>query len=163
MKLGVRNPVPGLETVAIAPFFNLIQDRPVDGREFALAYYSELQKVPGFEVLPAGVAERAIFQNQLQMKGPEDALALAKVLDVDAVVGVRDGDVLAVRREANVAHALEARVRRLEDEREVLRVQHDPLAIVLVPGRHAVATAETDRVALDKDLAREFDLHLRST
>lgn len=86
VELGVRNPVPGLETVAIVPFFNLSQDRTVDGREFALAYYSELQKVPGFEVLPVGVAERAIFENQLEMNGPEDALALAKILDVDAVV-----------------------------------------------------------------------------
>ena len=48
----MRNPVVGLETVAIAPFFNLSQERTVDGREFALDYYSELQKVPGFEVLP---------------------------------------------------------------------------------------------------------------
>lgn len=86
VELGVRNPVPGLETVAIVPFFNLSQDRTVDGREFALAYYSELQKVPGFEVLPVGVTERAIFENQLDMTGPEDALTLAKILDVDAVV-----------------------------------------------------------------------------
>ena len=86
VELGLRNPVPGLETVAIVPFFNLSQDRTVDGREFALAYYSELQKVPGFEVLPVGVAERAIFENQLEMAGPEDALTLAKILDVDAVV-----------------------------------------------------------------------------
>lgn len=86
MQTGVRNPVPGLETVAIVPFFNLSQDRSVDGREFALAYYSELQKVPGFEVLPVGVAERAIQQHGLTMSGPEDALKLAAILQVDAVV-----------------------------------------------------------------------------
>lgn len=86
MQTGVRNPVPGLETVAIVPFFNLSQDRSVDGREFALAYYSELQKVQGFEVLPVGVAERAIQQHGLTMSGPEDALKLAAILQVDAVV-----------------------------------------------------------------------------
>jgi|GEM_PF-716995 len=86
IQTAVRNPVPGLETVAIVPFFNLSQDRSLDGREFALAYYSELQKVPGFEVLPVGVAERAIQQHGLTMSGPEDALKLAAILQVDAVV-----------------------------------------------------------------------------
>ncbi len=84
--VGVRNPVPGLETVAVAPFFNLSQERTVNGREFALAYYSELQKVPGFEVLPVGVAERAMIDNGLTMESPDDALALARILGVDAVV-----------------------------------------------------------------------------
>ncbi|MBI1311339.1 hypothetical protein GC176_08530 [bacterium] len=84
--VGVRNPVPGLETVAVAPFFNLSQERTVDGREFALAYYSELQKVPGFEVLPVGVAERAMLENGLAMQDPADALQLARILGVDAVV-----------------------------------------------------------------------------
>ncbi len=84
--VGVRNPVPGLESVAVAPFFNLSQERTVNGREFALAYYSELQKVPGFEVLPVGVAERAIIDNGLTMESPDDALKLARILGVDAVV-----------------------------------------------------------------------------
>lgn len=84
--VGVRNPVPGLESVAVAPFFNLSQERTVDGREFALAYYSELQKVPGFEVLPVGVAERAMIDNGLTMENPDDALELARILGVDAVV-----------------------------------------------------------------------------
>ena len=84
--VGVRNPVPGLETVAVVPFFNLSQERLVDGREFALAYYSELQKVPGFEVIPVGVAERAMLENGLTMENPDDALHLARILGVDAVV-----------------------------------------------------------------------------
>ena len=82
----MRNPVVGLETVAVAPFFNLSQERTVDGREFAIAYYSELQKVPGFEVLPVGVTERAMVENGISLTGPEDAIRLAKILDVDAVV-----------------------------------------------------------------------------
>ena len=82
----MRNPVVGLETVAIAPFFNLSQERTVDGREFALDYYAELQKVPGFEVLPVGVTERAMIENGISLSGPEDAIRLAKILNVDAVV-----------------------------------------------------------------------------
>lgn len=86
VEVGVRNPVPGLERVAVVPFFNLSQERSVDGREFALAYYSELQKIPGFEVLTVGVTERAALDNGLDMSGPEDAIALARILNVDAVV-----------------------------------------------------------------------------
>ena len=82
----MRNPVIGLETVAVAPFFNLSQERTVDGREFALDYYAELQKVPGFEVLPVGVTERAMLENGITLTGPHDAVRLAQILDVDAVV-----------------------------------------------------------------------------
>ncbi|QDU80429.1 hypothetical protein Pla110_21590 [Polystyrenella longa] len=84
---GVTNPVPGLSTVAVAPFLNLSTERAVDGRQFAEAYYAELQKVPGFEVVPVGVVETAMVQHGLEeMRGPEDAVRLAKILNVDAVV-----------------------------------------------------------------------------
>jgi hypothetical protein len=86
VEIGMRNPVVGLETVAIAPFFNLSQERTVDGREFALDYYAELQKIPGFEVLPVGVTERAMVENGITLTGPNDAVRLAQILDVDAVV-----------------------------------------------------------------------------
>ena len=86
VEIGMRNPVVGLETVAVAPFFNLSQERTVDGREFALDYYAELQKVPGFEVLPVGVTERAMVENGITLTGPSDAVRLAQILDVDAVV-----------------------------------------------------------------------------
>ena len=86
MRTTVTNPNPRLKTVAVVPFFNLSQEPEVDGRRFALAYYSELQKVPGFQVLPVGVAEVAMVEHQLQMNNPDDVLKLAKVLDVDAVV-----------------------------------------------------------------------------
>ena len=84
--LGVTNPIVGLSTVAVAPFFNLSSEQSVDGRRFAAAYYSELQKTPGFEVVPVGVAEQAITEHQLQMSDPQDVLALARILNVDAVV-----------------------------------------------------------------------------
>lgn len=84
--VGVTNPIPGLSRVAVVPFFNLSMERTVDGRRFANAYFAELQKVPGFQVLPVGVAEQAIIDNELQMNKPEDILELARILDVDAVV-----------------------------------------------------------------------------
>ncbi len=39
--------------VAIA-LFNLSQEPTLDGRQFAEAYFHELQAVPGFEVVPVG-------------------------------------------------------------------------------------------------------------
>tara|TARA_R110002111_G_scaffold100976_6_gene156560 strand:+ start:129114 stop:130334 length:1221 start_codon:yes stop_codon:yes gene_type:complete len=86
LRTSVTNPNPRLKTVAIVPFFNLSQEPDVDGRRFSLAYYAELQKVPGFQVLPVGVAEVAMVEHQLQMNNPDDVLKLAKVLNVDAVV-----------------------------------------------------------------------------
>ena len=44
----IHNPFPQLSKVAVAPFFNLSDERTVDGRKFALAYFAELQSVPGF-------------------------------------------------------------------------------------------------------------------
>jgi hypothetical protein len=41
-EVGVTNPVVGLTTVAVVHFFNLSQERAVDGRRFALAYFTDL-------------------------------------------------------------------------------------------------------------------------
>lgn len=85
-QLEVTNPYPGLSTVAVAPFFNISHERAVDGRRFALAYFTELQKTPGFEVVPVGVTEQAIHDYGLEMDNPADAVRLAEILNVDAVV-----------------------------------------------------------------------------
>jgi hypothetical protein len=85
-EVGVTNPVAGLTTVAVAPFFNLSEEPTVDGRRFAQAYFAELQKTPGFQVVPVGVVEQAIHDHRLEMTGPDDALKLAEILKVDAVV-----------------------------------------------------------------------------
>jgi hypothetical protein len=86
VQIGVTNPIPGLSTVAVAPFLNLSAERATDGRRFALAYASELQKVPGFEVIPVGVTETAMIDAKVDLNDVEDVLKLAKVLRVDAVV-----------------------------------------------------------------------------
>jgi hypothetical protein len=82
----VHNPFPQLSRVAVAPFFNQSDEATVDGRKFALAYYGELQAVPGFEVVPLGVVEEAILAHRIDLSHAGEAQRLARVLGVDAVV-----------------------------------------------------------------------------
>jgi len=82
----IRNPFPQLSRVAVAPFFNQSDEPTVDGRNFALAYYSELQAVAGFEVVPLGVVEEAILEHQIDLSSAGEARRLARILGVDAVV-----------------------------------------------------------------------------
>ena len=82
----IRNPFPQLSRVAVAPFFNHSDEATVDGRQFALAYYAELQRTPGFEVVPLGVVEEAMLDHRIDLSGPGEARRLAQRLGVDAVV-----------------------------------------------------------------------------
>ena len=82
----VHNPFPQLTKVAIAPFFNLSTEPTVDGRQFAEAYYNELQLIQGFEVVPVGVVERQMTAYQINLANPEEVRKLATILGVDAVV-----------------------------------------------------------------------------
>jgi hypothetical protein len=82
----MHNPFPQLTKVGIAPFFNLSTESTVDGRQFALAYFNELQLIPGYEVIPVGVVEVAIRDHHIDLNGPADAQRLAQVLGVDVVV-----------------------------------------------------------------------------
>lgn len=81
-----HNPFPQLSKIAIAPFFNLSTEPSVDGRQFAEAYGNELQGIPGFEVVPVGVVERAMHAHQNNLASPEQARLLAQQLGVDAIV-----------------------------------------------------------------------------
>lgn len=82
----VHNPFPQIHKVAVIPFFNLSAEPTLDGRKVAVAYYNELQEIPGFEVIPVGVAERAMAETRLTLNRPEDARRLAEMLGADAVV-----------------------------------------------------------------------------
>jgi len=82
----LHNPFPQLSKVAVVPFFNQSTEATVDGRQFALAYFNELQLVPGFEVVPVDVVETAIAQHNLDIRDPADVRRLAQILEVDAVV-----------------------------------------------------------------------------
>src|SRR6185295_5049951 len=50
------------------------------------AYYSELQKTANYQVIPVGIVEATIQENDLNMSSPADAIKLARILDADAVV-----------------------------------------------------------------------------
>ncbi|MCI0335361.1 MAG: CsgG/HfaB family protein [Planctomycetes bacterium] len=82
----IHNPFPQLSRVAVAPFFNQSDEPTVDGREFALAYFAELQATPGFEVVPLGVVEEAILAHRVDLSDAGEARRLANILGVDAVV-----------------------------------------------------------------------------
>lgn len=82
----VHNPFPQLSKIAVAPFFNLSAEPTVDGRRFALAYYNALQSVPGYEVVPVGVVERAMKDYSISLSSPQEARRLAQLLGVDVLV-----------------------------------------------------------------------------
>src|SRR4029079_3466456 len=52
-----HNPLPQIHRVAVLPFFNQSAEPTVNGEAVAIAYYNELQLIPGFEVMPVGVAK----------------------------------------------------------------------------------------------------------
>src|SRR3954449_3533085 len=55
-----HNPFPQIYRVAVLPFFNQSAEPTVDGDAVAMAYYNELQAIPGFEVMPVGVAKQML-------------------------------------------------------------------------------------------------------
>lgn len=81
----IRNPFPQLRRVAVAPFFNQSDEPTVDGRQVAMAYFAELQTIPGFEVVPLNVVEEVMLEHRIDLAGPNEARRLAKILGVDAV------------------------------------------------------------------------------
>lgn len=81
-----HNPFPQLSRVAVLPFFNQSADPTVDQDQVALAYYNELQAIPGFEVMPVGVAKQMVIASGITPQSPEDFQSLARYLDVDAIV-----------------------------------------------------------------------------
>jgi hypothetical protein len=86
-----HNPFPQLSRVAVMPFRNQSQEPTLSGARVSMAYYNELQSVPGFEVVPFGVVENqlAFFETQIIRRPigtPEDFQQFAKHLGVDAVL-----------------------------------------------------------------------------
>ncbi|MEM9701987.1 MAG: hypothetical protein AAF907_06045 [Planctomycetota bacterium] len=86
VETSVVNPAPNLPVVAVAPFLNLSAEPATDGRRFALAYATELQQVPGFEVVPVGVVEVAMKGSGLDPSDPSEAVALAEMIGADSIV-----------------------------------------------------------------------------
>jgi hypothetical protein len=82
----VHNPFPQLHRIAILPFYNLSADPTVNQDDVALAYYNELQQIPGFEVMPPGVVKQWLLANRMEVDGTTDFQLLARKLGVDAVI-----------------------------------------------------------------------------
>jgi len=88
-KPSMHNPFPQLKRVAVLPFFNQSNEPTVDGDAVAEAYYSELQMIPGFEVLPVGVARNFYVQYAAVYGEPrtgDEFQRLAQVMGVEAIV-----------------------------------------------------------------------------
>ncbi len=81
-----HNPFPQLHRVAILPFFNLSSEPTVDQDAVAEAYFNELQRIPGFEVMPPGVVKRWLELNRIRIDGATDFQLLARNLGVDVLV-----------------------------------------------------------------------------
>src|SRR6059058_2975843 len=65
-----HNPFPQIYKVAVLPFFNQSAEPTVDGEAVAMAYYNELQAIPGFEVMPVGVSKQMLAAS-INMMGRE--------------------------------------------------------------------------------------------
>ena len=81
-----HNPFPQIQKVAVLPFYNQSAEPTVDGEAIAMAYYNELQAVPGFEVMPVGVAKRMLEGSGLEPRTAADFQRLARQMNVDAVI-----------------------------------------------------------------------------
>src|SRR5262245_25058813 len=86
-----HNPFPQIYRVAVLPFFNQSAEPTVDGEAVAMAYYNELQMIPGFEVMPVGVARQMLAASITANAGREPRSGiefprLARQMGVDAVL-----------------------------------------------------------------------------
>ncbi len=81
-----HNPFPQLSRVAVCPFYNLSSEPTVNQDRFAEAYFNELSKIPGFEVVPVGVVRQVMQRHGITGSDPEQFPELARLLGVDAVV-----------------------------------------------------------------------------
>jgi hypothetical protein len=82
----IHNPFPQLHRVAVLPFYNQSNEPTVDGEQVAIEYYTALQKVPGFEVMPVPVAMQWLREQQISPQKAEDMQWIARQLGVDAVI-----------------------------------------------------------------------------
>lgn len=105
----VHNPFPQLKRVAVLPFYNQSSTPTVDTEAVAEAYYAALQAIPGFEVVPVGVAKSQWLQFARTFGEPRegaDFQRLAAFMGVEAVVvgSVTDFDAYYPPRMAMTTH-----------------------------------------------------------
>lgn len=81
-----HNPFPQLHKVAVLPFFNQSREPTIDGEQIAISYYNELQLIPGFEVMPVGVAKQMLAGMNADPHSPPEFQQLARAMGVDVVL-----------------------------------------------------------------------------
>jgi hypothetical protein len=81
-----HNPFPQLSRVGVAPFINASTEGTLNGRNVALAYFNELQAIPGFEVTPVGIIELKAQDMGLRLSNPDEIRAVARELKLDAII-----------------------------------------------------------------------------
>ena len=82
----IYNPFPQLHRVAVLPFFNQSNEPTVDGYRVAEIYQAELQKIRGFQVMPVGVVEQYLIDQEVPLDQRTDFQELARALGVDVLV-----------------------------------------------------------------------------
>lgn len=105
----VHNPFPQLKRVAVLPFFNQSGEPTIDTELVAEKYYGALQAIPGFEVLPVGVAKAQWLRYSLEYGEPVTGAhfqELARYMGVEALVigSVTDFDAYYPPRLAMTVH-----------------------------------------------------------
>ncbi|MGY8767393.1 MAG: hypothetical protein ACKVH8_03020 [Pirellulales bacterium] len=81
-----HNPFPQLSKIAIVPFSNQSDVPTLNSEDVTIGYYGELQKIPGFEVVPVGVVRRVMEANGKYPTTIDEIRALGKQLGADVVV-----------------------------------------------------------------------------
>jgi hypothetical protein len=81
-----HNPFPQLSRVGIVPFYNLSTEATLDGKQVALAYFNELQTIPGFDVTPIGIVELKAQDLGVDLSNYEELRLVAEKLKLDAIV-----------------------------------------------------------------------------
>ncbi len=81
-----HNPFPQLSRVGVAPFYNLSTEGTLDGKQVALAYFNELQAIPGFDVTPIGIIELKAQELGVDLSSYEGLRLVAQKLGLDAIV-----------------------------------------------------------------------------
>lgn len=81
------SPYPHRRTIAIAPLANLTGTRHFDPVAVSDLFYSELQQVQGFEVIPVNrTLETMSVKKITAVRSPVEALQLAEAMGADAIV-----------------------------------------------------------------------------
>ena len=145
----IHNPFPQLSRVAVLPFFNQSAEPTVDGDQVALAYFNELQAIPGFEVVPVGVTAK-LLQSIKQNQTREQLFALGRELNVDP----------ATMQDAHDALTSQGIVVGSGEYWEGLAkaIQIDPARLVAAFGKVQTLLPPTDSPEYFQQLARAMDV-----